>query len=96
MVNYEAMLLVQPNLNEQQKKELFGQLNDAVAKNGGEIVSSGIWSEKRKLSYPIKKFQEAIYYLISLKANPNSISKLSQAYRLNENIIRTLIIKKER
>jgi len=91
MANYEAMFIVNPNLSEEQKKELFNQLNEVVSKNQGEIVSSGIWSEKRKLSYPIKKFQEGIYYLIDFKMTPTSITKLKQTYQLNENIVRMMI-----
>lgn len=94
MAEYEAMLIVQPNINEERKKELFDGINDTASKNGAEIISSSVWSEKRKLSYPIKKFQEGIYYLIGFKANPGAISKLKQAYKLNENIIRLLIVKK--
>jgi small subunit ribosomal protein S6 len=94
MSDYEAMFIAQPNLNEQQKKELFGQLGDAIVKNRGEIISSGVWSEKRRLSYPIKKFQEGIYYLITFKVGSGAVSQLSRAYRLNENIVRTLIVKR--
>jgi small subunit ribosomal protein S6 len=94
MSEYEAMLIVQPNINEERKKELFDGINDTASKNGAEIISSSVWSEKRKLSYPIKKFQEGIYYLIAFKAGPAVISKLKQAYKLNENIIRLLIVKK--
>lgn len=94
MAEYEAMLIVQPNLNEERRQELFNSLNEAVTKNGAEIINSGVWSEKRRLSFPIKKFQEGIYYTINFKAEPGSISKLKQAYKLNENIIRLLIVRK--
>ena len=91
MNNYEAMFIVNPTLNEEQRKEASNQLNDGITKNGGEIINSSLWSEKRKLSYPIKKFQEGIYYLITFKAATATILKLRQLYRLNENIIRVLI-----
>ena len=94
MVDYEAMFIVNPNLNEEQKKELYAQLKDAVTKEQGEILSSNVWSEKRKLIYPIKKFQEAVYYLMNFKIAPGAILKLRQAYKLNENIIRILLTKK--
>lgn len=93
MSNYEAMFILQPNLNEEQKKTLCAQLNEVVLKNQGEIVNSGIWSEKRKLAYTIKKFQEGIYYLMNFKVAPSAIIKLKQAYRLNENIVRLMILK---
>ena len=95
MVDYEAMFILNPNLSEEQKKELYAQLKDAVTKEQGEIVSAGVWSEKRKLIYPIKKFQEGIYYLVDFKIAPGAILKLRQAYKVNENIIRILFAKKE-
>lgn len=94
MAEYEAMIIVQPNINEERKKELFDGINDTASKNGAEIVSSSVWSEKRKMSYPIKKFQEGIYYLINFKSSASVIAKLKQAYKLNEDIIRLLILKK--
>ena len=95
MVNYEIMFLVNPNLSEEQKKSVFAQLDDVVVKNGGEIVSSGVWSEKRKLAYPIKKFQEALYYLTAFRSLAEAIAKLKQAYRLNENVIRLMVVRGE-
>ena len=89
--NYEAMFILQPNLSEAQGKEVFAQLDEAIIKNEGQIVTSGIWSEKRKLGYPIRKFQEGLYYLITFKAKPSAILKLRQIYKLNENILRILI-----
>ena len=93
--NYEAMFILQPNLNEAQGTEAFAQLDEAIIKNEGQIVTSGIWSEKRKLGYPIRKFQEGLYYLITFKAKASAILKLKQIYKLNENILRILIIKNE-
>lgn len=95
MGNYEAMFIVHPELNEAKRKELFGQLNDTVTKNEGQIVSADIWSDKRKLSFVIKKFQEGIYYVINFKAPEASIAKLNQVYKLNENIIRMMITRLE-
>lgn len=95
MANYEAMFIVNPNVNEEQKKEITAHLNDAILKNQGEVVSAAVWSEKRKLAYPIKKFHEGIYYLINFKAEPGSILKLKQVYKLNESIIRLLITRGE-
>ncbi|MEK6567489.1 MAG: 30S ribosomal protein S6 [Candidatus Omnitrophota bacterium] len=89
--NYEAMFILQPNLSETQGKEAFAQLDEAIIKNEGQIVTSGIWSEKRKLGYPIRKFQEGLYYLITFKAKSSAILKLRQIYKLNENILRILI-----
>lgn len=95
MVKYEAMLILRPNLNEEQKKELHNQLGEAITKNNGQIINANVWSQEKKLSYPIKKFQEGTYYLTIFKADPGAIQKIKQIYKLNEHIIRFLLTKSE-
>ncbi len=91
MRKYEAMFMLKPNLEEGQSKALFQQINDVISKSGGQITSSGLWSERRKLFFPVKKNREAIYYLSEFTIEPSAISKLKTQYRLNEEILRFMI-----
>lgn len=93
MNKYEAMFIIKPDLSEDEKKTLFNQINDTVVKNNGNVSQASIWSEKRKLCFTIKKYQEGIYYLMNFSVVPQVISKIRQAYKLNENILRVLITK---
>jgi small subunit ribosomal protein S6 len=92
MNKYEAMFIVKADLNEDEKKSLFNNINDAINKIAGKISASAVWSEKRKLAYPIKKQQEGIYYLVNFEAPSDTIAKLQETYRLNESILRTMIL----
>lgn len=91
---YEVMVVVRPDLTEEQNKNLLHQVNDAITKNQGSVSESRIWQEKRKLIFPIKKFKEGTYYLVNFQIDSLMISKLKEIYRLNENILRTLILKR--
>lgn len=93
MKKYEAMFIVKPDLSEDQKKTLFNQINEAITKNNGSVSQASIWSEKRKLFFPIKKYQEGIYYLMNFNLAPEGIAKIRHTYKLNENILRVLITK---
>jgi len=90
MNKYEAMVVVKPDLSEEDKKTLFRQIDDAVTKNNGQISQSAVWAEKRKLYFPIKKFQEGIYYLVAFTAPSLAIKEIRNIYKLNENILRVL------
>ena len=90
MNKYEAMVIVRPDLTDDDKKTLFKQLDDAVGKNGGEITQSGVWAERRKLYFPINKFMEGIYYLVAFSAPATAIKEMRGIYKLNENILRVL------
>ena len=95
MRKYEAMVIVKPDLNDDEKKNVFNQVDEAITKLNGKIISSGLWSEKRKFFFTIKKHREGLYYLASFNLEPENISKLNAAYRLNENILRALVTVRE-
>jgi small subunit ribosomal protein S6 len=95
MKKYEAMFIIKPDLSEDEKKALFSQIDDAVVKNNGKVLQANVWSERKKLIFPIKKQHEGIYYLINFNAPPEADVKIRQAYKLNESILRVLITKIE-
>ena len=95
MNTYEAMFLVEAELDENATNAMFDQIKETITKNEGNIVSARIWAERRRLCFPIKKNQEATYYLVDFKLKPSSIEKMRQVYRLNENILRVLITRQE-
>ena len=95
MNKYEAMVIVKPTLSEDEKKALFAQIADVITKQGGTIAQANVWAERKKLYFPINKFQEGTYYLVAFSSAPEAIVKVRTAYRLNENILRVLISRLE-
>lgn len=95
MRKYEAMFIIRPDLSETDRKALFSQLGETIAKNNGKLTQANIWAERRKLQFPIKKHHEGTYYLINFLAPTEAIAKLRYIYKLNENILRVLILKAE-
>ena len=95
MKKYEAMFVIRPDLSEEERKNLFDQIKDAVTKNSGVISADSVWAEKRKLTFPIKKYREGLYYLLNFSLSTQAVSGLRQIYKINENILRVLITKLE-
>ncbi|MBI3991459.1 MAG: 30S ribosomal protein S6 [Candidatus Omnitrophica bacterium] len=95
MKKYEGMFIIRPDLSEDEKKTLFNQISEAVTKNNGSVSGASVWSEKRKLFFPIKRYREGVYYLLNFTAVPTSIKDINRAYRLNENILRVLFSRLE-
>jgi len=57
----------------------------------GKIDKKESWGEK-KLAYPIKKNQNGFYYFFQFKSQPSEITNLDNFLKLNENIIRHLVV----
>lgn len=96
MYQYEAMLIMKPDLSEEERKTLFNQVAEAVTKNKGEVSSQSVWAEKRKLYFPIGKQKEGLYYLLNFSLPPQGVPDLRHVYKLNENILRVLITRLDR
>ena len=91
MNKYEAMIIIKPDLSEDEKKTLFAQINDAITKSEGKVIQANIWSERRKMCFPIDKQHEGVYYLVNFDVAPEAIVQIRHAYTLNENILRALV-----
>ncbi|MBU2541798.1 MAG: 30S ribosomal protein S6 [Candidatus Omnitrophica bacterium] len=103
MNNYEAMILMRPDLSEEERKVVFDKIRDAIDKKGGQIEVSDIWAEKKRLAFNIssaltsgglKRYGEALFYLVNFKIASEAITQLRSEFKLNDSIIRVLIVKR--
>jgi len=92
---YELMVIVDAKLTEDNKEAILKEATNIVSKEGGKIINSSVWQEKFKLTYPIKKCNEGTYYLINFESEGAGIDKMNSSLRLNEKILRYVIIKGE-
>jgi len=95
MRKYEALILVRPDLNEQDLNKEIAKLSQPIIQNGGELTSFGKWA-KRALAYKIKKFQDGIYLLANFKVQRRAISSIERNWKLNENVLRAMVTIKTR
>jgi len=93
MNNYEAVFIVNPDLENEALDEEVNKIKELVTKEEGDVGSVEAWG-KRRLAYSIDKKAEAHYLLFTFKAKPASIKRMKDIFRLNDNIMRELIIKK--
>jgi len=89
------MFIVKPDLSEEEAKGVYAAIKDVIAKNGGTVASADVWSERRRLTFTLKKQQEGVYYLVKFSAPSEAVAKLKYAYGLNEYILRVLITRQE-
>ena len=93
MNNYEVMFVIKPDLKSETKDKLLKQLSDEISKQKGKIEESKVWAEKQKMAFRIKRCDEGMYYLIRFSCLPQGIAKLQQVWKINDNILRFLILR---
>ncbi len=91
MRNYELMILLDPNLQEEESTALLEKIQQTITANKGKIIKVNQWG-KRTLAYEIKKYQQAIYTIIDFELDPESVTNLERSIKFDEKIIRYLLV----
>ena len=91
MREYETVFILDPNLDESQVKDEVTKVESVITNMEGEITSVEPGG-KRKLTYEIKGHKEGYYTLITFRSKPSSIAEIERAYKLNETILRHVIV----
>ena len=93
MKNYEGMFILNPQLDKDALTKVVNFIGETITKNDG-LVDKVQDLGKKRLTHKIKKNQEGLYYLVDFKIKPEIISELNHSYKLNESILRNMIILK--
>lgn len=88
MNKYELMVIVNSQLPQEEKESIFKHATDCVVKGGAKVINGQVWQDKLKMNFPIKRCQEATYYLINFEGGGASVSGIRDLLRLNENMLR--------
>ncbi len=91
MNKYEIMFILKSNEEEAIKKEV-SLLKAIITDMNGEITEEKEMGNK-KLAYPIKKEINGYYYVINVNASSDAVAEFDRKARINENVIRHLIIR---
>lgn len=85
---YNLLLLINPLLAEKEPEAgLILNFENLIKTHGGEILKASSAS-KRRLSYPIKKENQALMLDIEFKINPEKVENLSKSLRLDHRVLR--------
>ena len=93
MNKYESIIIVNPKLNEKQQNEIENKYKKLINKNGNVISIENIG--KKRLAYEVKKNKEGIYIEINFTSEASFIAELERQYKIDENVIKFIVIRKE-
>ncbi len=89
---YEAVLVFEATLTEDQVADQIKKVGEVISKNGGTVESTTSLGKKR-LAYPINRRREGIYHQIDFVTDTDNtcLSELNRYLRITEEIIRSLV-----
>lgn len=88
---YEVAVLYHPDL-EVDLTKAEERVTKIITDNGGKVTATDNWG-KRKLMYPIKKQEHAIYVFYTVEMPGEGVKKVESTLNITDEVIRYLITK---
>ena len=93
MRRYELVVIVSPDVAEDDVPDAVDRLvRQPVESGGGELQETDHWG-RRKLAYPIQRYQEGNYVLTQLNMDPQKTGELERGLQISEEVLRHLLIR---
>ncbi|OGF05112.1 MAG: 30S ribosomal protein S6 [Candidatus Edwardsbacteria bacterium RIFOXYD12_FULL_50_11] len=89
---YETVIILDPATDDAGLETEIQKVSELIKQQGGETVNVERWG-RRKMAYPLNKRHDGNYLCIQFNAPAGAPKALDRICRLNENVVRHLIIK---
>jgi small subunit ribosomal protein S6 len=92
--NYEVVYIIDPAQGEEAVAAIVAKFQALAEQHGCSDVVVDEWG-KRRLAYAVKKFTDGFYVLINFEAAPAEIKEIDRVLKINDEVLRHLIVKHE-
>jgi small subunit ribosomal protein S6 len=91
MRTYEVLFILSPQVTEEESTTLINDFKGIATTIGATLKSEDAWG-RRRLAYPIHKFNEGIYHLFVLESD-GSLSELDRRMKNVDRVLRHVIVR---
>ena len=94
MRDYELVVVLNPEIVEEDLPAAVERVHCAFTSRGGEIVETREWG-RRRLAYPISRHTEGNYVISQIKVDPALTHEIESQFNISEDILRHLLVRKD-
>ena len=91
MRTYEVLFILSPQVAEEETTTLITEFKRVAEGTGAKLTNEEAWG-RRRLAYPIQKFNEGNYHLFVFDTDA-SLSELDRRMRNSDRILRHMIVR---
>ena len=94
LIHYEILFIMPNKFTDDEAQKVFKKVGDLITSNEGKITLENYWG-KKKFVYPINHEYYGYYGLYEFDLERTLVAKINDTLRLDKEIVRFLIVKKE-
>jgi small subunit ribosomal protein S6 len=92
---YETVFIVKQDASPGHIESIANEVADTIKNTGGDVTKTEFCG-LRTLAYTIKKNKRGHFVLMNVACTPDCVKELERKFRINEDVIRFLIVRVER
>jgi small subunit ribosomal protein S6 len=89
---YDIVVLVTPDLTDEDAQKTLGDYRKILTDGGAEFVKDEAWG-RRRMAFPILRKKDAFYHHFQVKAEPALVAETERRLRLSDQILRHLAVR---
>jgi small subunit ribosomal protein S6 len=89
---YDIVVLVTPDLTDEDAQKTLGDYRKILADGGAEFVKDEVWG-RRRLAFPILRKRDAYYHHFQVKAEPALVAETERRLKLSDQVLRHLAVR---
>ena len=87
MIDYEILLMLDPELSEEQQGAVVARTRELIEKDGGSLDRHDAWG-RRKLAYEINKKGDGNYHLLQFSCPAATLDEVSRVLKIDDTVMR--------
>ena len=91
---YELVVILKPDINEDDSKKNISQIETAIKNYGGSIVKVEE-PMRKKFAHRIKNYKDGFYVSVSFDSSPEVPNILKRTLSISDDILRYMVVTKE-
>jgi small subunit ribosomal protein S6 len=92
MRSYELVLVISPALAEEQVAATVERVQRFISERGGQVTKLDHWG-RRRLAYPIQRFNEGHYVVTRFRLDAAAVRELDRTLEVSEPVLRHLVVR---
>lgn len=94
MRDYELVLVISPDVGDEGFPTTVERVSKFIQERGGQVKDVDQWG-RRRLAYPITRFNEGFYAVTHFSIEPTELRALEGNLGLAEDVLRHLVVRQE-
>ena len=91
MRRYECVVIIDPDISEEQREQVFGRVRDLIPQSDGFLVEQEDWGV-RKLAYSIRKKARGHYFRLDFCGNGALVDEMERFYRIDDRVLKYMTV----